>query len=199
MIKENPIKRFVTTATSLALLLSANTAFSTDSNSIFNIETSAGNIKVVLDKSPVTTTENFVHYAEEGFYNNTIFHRVIPGFMIQGGRFLANMQEKSPDAAPIKNEGPLCGKNTRGTLSMARTADPHSASTQFFINTVDNPFLDFSSETDQGWGYCGFGHVIEGMDVVDKIAAVATETNGYYQDVPVIPVVIKNVSSVKPG
>ena len=144
------------------------------------------------------TTQNFRHYAQEGYYNGTIFHRVIPGFMVQGGGFLSDMKEKTPDALPIKNEGELCGKNTRGTIAMARTMDPHSATSQFFINTVDNSFLDFTAETNQGWGYCSFGHVVEGMDVVDKIASVPTMTVGGYQDVPVTPVFINSVTLVEP-
>lgn len=188
------IKRIIT---SLGILLIAGAAFATTTKPILLIQTSEGNITVELNNDTSVTTQNFLHYAQEGFYNGTIFHRVIKDFMIQGGGFLPNMQEKTPDAAPIKNEGSLCGKNTRGTLSMARTSDPDSATSQFFINTKDNAFLDFTAETTQGWGYCSFGHVVHGMSVVDKIESVSTKTEGMYQDVPVTPVVIKSVTMVE--
>lgn len=190
------MKLFTTVLASLGLLVVATNAVSAPSNPVLMIHTTEGNIKVELD-GPSATTQNFLHYANEGFYKGTIFHRVIKGFMIQGGGFSSDMKEKTPDTLPIKNEGNHCGKNTRGTISMARTSDPHSARVQFFINTVDNSFLDFTAETDQGWGYCSFGHVIEGMAVVDKIESVPTTTVGGYQDVPVTAVVITSVNVVK--
>ena len=170
-----------------------NTPVTAQEKSIVMINTTEGSIKIELD-GPSVTTLNFLHYANEGFYNDTQFHRVIKGFMIQGGGFTSNLKEKMPDALPIKNEGSQCGKNTRGTIAMARTSDPHSATAQFFINTADNAFLDFTAETNQGWGYCAFGHVIEGMAVVEKIESTPTRTVGGYQDVPVTSILIKSVA-----
>jgi peptidyl-prolyl cis-trans isomerase B (cyclophilin B) len=193
------MKPFITIMASLGLLLITDTAISGSLKPVFIIETSEGVIKVELNDGPSVTTRNFEHYAQEGFYNGTIFHRVIKGFMIQGGGFSADMKEKAPDASPIKNEGDLCGKNTRGTLAMARTSDPHSATAQFFINTVDNSFLDFTAKTSQGWGYCSFGHVIEGMEVVDKIESMPTKTTWPYQDVPATLVIINDVTLIEPA
>lgn len=149
-------------------------------------------IKTFDDKAPVTV-ENFLSYCREGFYNNTIFHRVIDGFMIQGGGFEPGMKQKATKAQ-IKNEANNGLKNTRGTLAMARTDDPHSATAQFFINVVDNDFLNFRSERPEGWGYCVFAEVVEGMDVVDKIKGVATGNSGFHQDVPREDVVIEKVT-----
>lgn len=149
-------------------------------------------INTFADKAPVTV-ENFLNYCREGFYNNTIFHRVINGFMVQGGGFEPGMRQKDTKAT-IKNEANNGLKNTRGTLAMARTNDPHSATAQFFINVVDNDFLNFSGENAQGWGYCVFAEVVEGMDVVDKIKAVKTGRSGMHQDVPVEDVVINSVT-----
>lgn len=149
-------------------------------------------IKTFDDKAPVTV-ENFLSYCREGFYNNTIFHRVIDGFMIQGGGFEPGMKQKATKAQ-IKNEANNGLKNTRGTLAMARTNDPHSATAQFFINVVDNDFLNFRSERPEGWGYCVFAEVVEGMDVVDKIKGVATGNSGFHQDVPRENVVIEKVT-----
>ncbi|HDN2510431.1 peptidylprolyl isomerase B [Providencia vermicola] len=149
-------------------------------------------IKTFDDKAPVTV-ENFLTYCREGFYNNTIFHRVINGFMIQGGGFEPGMEQKNTKA-PIKNEANNGVKNTRGTLAMARTNDPHSATAQFFINVVDNDFLNFRSERPDGWGYCVFAEVVEGMDVVDKIKGVSTGRSGFHQDVPREDVVIEKVT-----
>ena len=149
-------------------------------------------IKTFADKAPVTV-ENFLTYCREGFYNNTIFHRVINGFMIQGGGFEPGMEQKNTKA-PIKNEANNGVKNTRGTLAMARTNDPHSATAQFFINVVDNDFLNFRSERPDGWGYCVFAEVVEGMDVVDKIKGVSTGRSGFHQDVPREDVVIEKVT-----
>ena len=130
---------------------------------------------------------------DDGFYNNTIFHRVIPGFMIQGGGMGARMDEKET-REPIKNEADNGVKNERGTIAMARTMEPHSASAQFFINLVDNDFLNFSEPTINGWGYCVFGKVTEGMDVVDKIAKVKTKTVGIHENVPADLVMITGAS-----
>ena len=174
------------------------TSISSQPNVTVMINTTEGPIKVELDfQNTAMTSQNFLNYAQEGYYNGTLFHRVIDGFMIQGGGFLPGMQEKAPSAAPIKNEGGKCDKNKRGTIAMARTSDPHSATSQFFINVVDNTALDFTSESMQGWGYCAFGHVVEGMEVVDKIKSVPTTTSGPFQDVPVKDVLINSVEVVK--
>lgn len=147
-------------------------------------ETNLGGIKIKLntDKAP-KTAESFLKYVDEGFYTGTIFHRVIKGFMIQGGGFSVEMVQK-PTHSPVKNEANNGLLNKRGTLSMARTMDPHSATSQFFINLVDNSFLDFKSETPSGWGYAVFGEVVEGMDIVDKIAGVRTTSKMGHDDVP---------------
>ncbi len=149
-------------------------------------------INTFAEKAPATV-ENFLTYCKEGFYNNTIFHRVINGFMIQGGGFEPGMKQKTTKS-PIKNEANNDIKNKRGTLAMARTMDPHSATAQFFINVVDNDFLNFRSEDINGWGYCVFGEVVEGMDIVDKIKAVKTGRNGMHEDVPVDDIIIENVT-----
>ncbi|MEG3134772.1 peptidylprolyl isomerase B [Rouxiella sp. T17] len=149
-------------------------------------------INTFADKAPVTV-ENFLNYCRKGFYDNTIFHRVINGFMIQGGGFEPGMNQKTTDA-PIKNEANNGLKNTRGTLAMARTNDPHSATGQFFINLVDNDFLNHSGQNAQGWGYCVFAEVSEGLDVVDKIKAVATGRSGMHQDVPKEDVIVTSVT-----
>ena len=152
---------------------------------MITLKTNLGDIVIELDydKAPVTA-KNFEEYVKSGFYKGTIFHRVIKGFMIQGGGLTADMDNK-PTNAPIKNEADNGLKNDRGTIAMARTQDPHSATAQFFINTVDNSFLNFRSKDLNGWGYCVFGKVVKGMDVVDKIEAAKTTTVSYYQDVPV--------------
>ncbi|QGM80465.1 peptidylprolyl isomerase [Otariodibacter oris] len=161
---------------------------------MITLHTNFGDIKIALnaEKAPVTA-ENFKTYCKDGFYNNTIFHRVIDGFMIQGGGMEAGMKEKQT-RAPIKNEANNGLSNKRGTIAMARTSDPHSASAQFFINVADNTFLDFKSETMQGWGYAVFGEVVEGMDVVDKIKGVKTGNYGFHQDVPKEEVIITSVT-----
>ncbi|MDP8566734.1 peptidylprolyl isomerase [Methylophilus aquaticus] len=155
------------------------------------LTTNFGDITIELnaEKAPVTVA-NFLSYVEKGFYDGMIFHRVIKEFMIQGGGFDVNMKQKATDA-PIKNEADNGLSNDKYTLAMARTMVPDSASAQFFINAKDNSFLNFSSPTTQGWGYCVFGKVIAGMDVVDKIEAVATTSRGGHQDVPVEPVIIE--------
>ena len=163
-------------------------------NPVVLLETTSGDILIELypDKAP-KTVENFLQYVDSGFYKNTIFHRVIPGFMIQGGGYTIRMDEKETQA-PIENEANNGVSNERGTIAMARTMDPHSATAQFFINLVDNEFLDFKSESLQGWGYCAFGKVTEGMDVVDKIAKVKTKAVGVHEAVPTDMVLITGAS-----
>ena len=160
---------------------------------MIKMETNHGTITIELDaeKAPLTT-ENFKKYVADNFFDNTIFHRVIPNFMIQGGGFNPGMSQKQTLAA-IENEADNGLENDRGTIAMARTNDPHSATAQFFINLKDNAFLNHSGKNPQGWGYCVFGKVTEGMDVVDKIAGVATGNNGGHADVPVEDVVIIKV------
>ena len=157
------------------------------------LNTNYGTILLELnaDKAPKTVA-NFLQYAKDGFYAGTIFHRVINGFMIQGGGMQPGMVEKQT-RDPIQNEADNGLANARGTIAMARTPDPHSASAQFFINVADNDFLNFRAQTQDGWGYCVFGKVVEGMDVVDKIKGVETGNKGYHQDVPVEDVVIESV------
>ncbi|KZN65659.1 peptidyl-prolyl cis-trans isomerase [Pseudoalteromonas luteoviolacea CPMOR-1] len=158
------------------------------------LQTNFGEIKIALfEKEAPTTVANFKKYVESGFYNGTIFHRVIDGFMIQGGGFEPGMSQKEVDA-PIQNEANNGLANKVGTLAMARTPDPHSATAQFFINVNDNDFLNFSSETSQGWGYCVFAEVVEGMDVVNKIKGVATGSSGFHQDVPLDDVIIESAT-----
>ena len=154
-------------------------------------ETNKGTFTVELnaEKAPVTV-ENFINYINKGHYDGTIFHRVIPGFMIQGGGFEAGMVQKKSDPQ-IKNEANNGLLNVTGSLAMARTGEPHSASSQFFININDNAFLDFKSETPQGWGYAVFGKVVDGMDVVKRIEGVITGNNGAHQDVPVEDIIIE--------
>ncbi len=158
---------------------------------MIELHTSFGVIQLELDaeKAP-KTVENFLNYVKSRHYDNTIFHRVIPGFMIQGGGFTEDMDEKSTQAT-IENEANNGLKNVRGSIAMARTNAPHSASAQFFINLSDNDFLNFSAPTVQGWGYCVFGRVVSGLDVIDKIAAVKTGTKAHHQDVPVEAVIIE--------
>jgi len=156
---------------------------------VIKLTTNHGTIVLELDadKAP-KTVENFIAYVEAGHYDNTIFHRVIDGFMIQGGGFESGMKQK-PTREPVENEARNGLKNARGSIAMARTSDPHSASAQFFINLADNAFLDYPGQ--DGWGYCVFGRVTEGMDVVDKIRNVKTGRSGFHQDVPVEDVVIE--------
>ena len=158
------------------------------------LDTTEGEILIELypDKAPETVA-NFLKYVDEGFYKNTIFHRVIKGFMIQGGGLTLKMEEK-PTSAPVKNEADNGLKNDRGTIAMARTMDPHSATAQFFINLVDNDFLNHSAPTMQGWGYCVFGKVVDGMDVVDKIGKTKTGSRPPYDDVPLDSVLINEAS-----
>ena len=161
------------------------------------IRTTFGDIKVDLDaeKAPKTVA-NFLQYARDGFYNDTIFHRVIDNFMIQGGGFDANMDQK-PCGEPVENEADNGLKNDHGTIAMARTMDPHSATAQFFINVKDNDFLNHSGKNMQGWGYTVFGAVTEGHDVLEKIRAVSTTTRAGMQDVPTEDVMIESVEVVE--
>ncbi len=165
--------------------------------SVIKLETNKGTITLELDaeKAPQTVA-NFVDYVEKGFYDGLIFHRVIPNFMIQGGGMNPDMSEK-PNGSPIKNEANNGLKNDRGTIAMARTQDPHSATSQFFINLKDNDFLNHTSESPAGWGYAVFGKVTDGMDIVDEIAKVKTGNHGPHGDVPLEPVIIKKATVVK--
>lgn len=160
------------------------------------LHTNLGTITLDLDaeKAPQTVA-NFLQYVEDGFFSNTIFHRVIDGFMIQGGGFEPGMKQK-PTRAPVKNEADNRLKNDAYTIAMARTPNPDSATAQFFINVADNGFLNFTAPTPQGWGYCVFGKVVEGVDVVDKIKKVKTGSRGMHQDVPVEDVVIERAEVV---
>ncbi len=161
------------------------------------LHTSLGVITLELDadKAPKTVA-NFLAYVKAGHYDNTVFHRVINGFMVQGGGFEPGMRQK-PTQAPIENEASNGLKNDRYTVAMARTSDPHSATAQFFINVADNAFLNHSAPTAQGWGYCVFGKVVEGRDVVDRIKSVATTRHGMHQDVPEQDVVIERAEAVQ--
>ena len=160
------------------------------------MQTSAGLLRIELDdeKAPLSVA-NFLAYAAKGHFDGTVFHRVIKGFMLQGGGFEAGMKQK-PTLAAIANEANNGLKNKRLTLAMARTSDPHSATAQFFINTVDNAFLDFRAENAQGWGYAVFGRVVEGAEVVEAIEKVATGRKGFHDDVPLEDVVIERVTEI---
>ena len=160
------------------------------------ISTSKGDIKLELDEENTPkTAANFLNYVRKGFYKDTIFHRVISGFMIQGGGLTAEMENKATDA-PVVNEAKVSKLNKRGTIAMARTMDPHSATAQFFINLVDNSFLNYSGEQAQNFGYCVFGEVVEGMDVVDLIAKVKTGQKSGHGDVPLEDVVIHDITEI---
>jgi len=176
------------------VLTSGCNAMNATKNPTVKIETSKGDLVLELyaDKAP-KTVENFLAYVKDGFFEGTIFHRIIPNFMIQGGGFTEDMQEK-PNKDPIENEADNGLKNEVGTLAMARTSDPHSATSQFFINVKDNDFLNFSGQTQQGWGYCVFGKITEGMDVVQAMEKVATGNSGMHQDVPKEAIKIIKVS-----
>ena len=160
------------------------------------LRTTYGDITLALDadKAPETVA-NFVNYVKDGFYNGTIFHRVISNFMIQGGGFTDRMEQK-PTGSPIRNEAANGLSNANGTIAMARTSDPHSATAQFFINVADNHFLD-KAQSQDGWGYAVFGQVVDGMDVVNKIKAVATGTSGFHRDVPKEPVIIESAEMLE--
>lgn len=186
----------------MMLLLTSTLSFAkekpmSDTHTKVKLTTSLGTVVIQLntEKAPVSAA-NFLTYVNEGFYNGTIFHRVIPGFMAQGGGFDTSFKQKAVHA-PIKNEADNGLTNTRGTLAMARTSDPHSATAQFFINYKDNGFLNYTSSTANGWGYAVFGEVVEGMEVVDEMAKQATGNRGGHQDVPKTDIVIETAEVVK--
>ncbi|WP_154180988.1 peptidylprolyl isomerase [Vibrio furnissii] len=161
---------------------------------MITLHTNFGDIKIQLneEKAPETSA-NFLQYCRDGFYDNTLFHRVIDGFMIQGGGMTSGLREKAT-RSPIRNEANNGLSNKVGSIAMARTMEPHSASSQFFINVNNNTFLDFRSENRDGWGYCVFGEVVEGMDIVNKIKGVSTGSYGMHQDVPLDEVVITSTT-----
>ena len=181
----------------LALSFGAHAASPAKANPQVRITTNLGVIEAELyaDKAPLTV-KNVLSYVERGYYNGTIFHRVMSGFMIQGGGFVPGLKQKST-GVPVKNEADNGLKNLAGTLAMARTPDPHSASAQFFINTVDNAMLDHRDKTDRGWGYAVFGKVTKGMEVVKKIESVHTHTVGPFENVPKTDVMIIKLESIK--
>jgi peptidyl-prolyl cis-trans isomerase B (cyclophilin B) len=163
---------------------------------MIKLHTNHGVIALELDMERAPdTARNFLEYVESGFYSNTVFHRVIDGFMIQGGGFEPGMKQK-PSRAPIKNEADNGLKNDRYTIAMARTSDPHSASSQFFINVSDNGFLNHTAPSADGWGYCVFGKVVEGKEIVDKIKRVKTGKSGFHSDVPLEDVLIERAEVV---
>lgn len=181
----------------LAFATAASLAFpALAANPTVELKTSQGDIvvEVFADKAP-KSAENFVQYVKDGFYDGTVFHRVIKGFMVQGGGFEPGMKQKST-REPITNEANNGLKNRHYTLAMARTSDPHSATAQFFINTADNGFLDHTAPSAQGWGYAVFGRVIDGTDVVDAIEGVRTGRSGFHNDVPVEDVVIQRATEL---
>ena len=168
---------------------------STAGNVSVLFETTMGNITIELDmENAPNTSENFLAYVDDGYFVDTTFHRVNPGFMIQGGGLTSDMADKPSKRAPIQNEANNGLTNVKGSLAMARTGDPHSATSQFFINHADNAFLNFSNESMQGWGYAVFGKVTEGMDIVEEIAKVATGNKGGHENVPVETITITAVS-----
>ena len=181
----------------LVTMVTAGASMAAAGNPKVEMETSKGKIVIELlpEKAP-ETVKNFLNYVDAKYYDGTIFHRVIPKFMIQGGGFTSDMKQKSA-GAPIKNEADNGLKNDRGTIAMARTGDPHSATAQFFINSVNNDFLNHKSNTQQGWGYVVFGKVITGMDVVDAISSVKTVTRGAYRDVPAETIEIRSAGVLK--
>ncbi len=188
--------KFIMLAVAMTIFASS-AAQAQGENKMIKFETSMGDFVVKLneEKAPITSA-NFLRYVNEGFYDGTIFHRVISNFMIQGGGFSQEMKQKDNHGS-IENEADNGLKNNKYTIAMARTQEPHSASSQFFINTKNNSFLDFSSPTPQGWGYAVFGEVVEGMDVIDKIEGVQTTTHGFHSDVPVEQVIINKASVVE--
>ncbi len=180
---------FFLVATAIAVCANAQ-------NPQLEVRTSAGSFTIELfqDKAPKTVA-NFLQYAQDGFYNGTIFHRVIDGFMVQGGGFDRDMRQKPPTRPPLQNEAGTALKNTIGTLAMARTSDPHSATAQFFVNVKDNDFLNFREPSQQGYGYAVFGKVVHGMDVVMRIAKTPTTAVGSMKDVPRQPIVIESIAA----
>jgi cyclophilin family peptidyl-prolyl cis-trans isomerase len=178
----------------LIAVLTLCLAYPVFANPRVRLETKQGIIILELDPhSAPKTVENFLRYVDSGFYNDTVFHRVIKGFMIQGGGMTADMRQKSTQP-PVLNEADNGLKNLRGTIAMARTSDPHSATSQFFINTVDNTFLDHKGKTSNGWGYCVFGKVVEGMNVVDTIENTPTTVKNGHGDVPIQPIIIERTT-----
>ncbi len=188
---------FAVCLVALAFITGGTQARAEKRHPMVKLTTNMGEIVIELyeDKAPETVA-NFLAYVKDGFYDGTIFHRVIPGFMIQGGGMTEDMKEK-PTKPPIRNEADNGLKNEPYTLAMARTPDPHSASSQFFINVADNKFLNFAAKTPQGWGYAVFGKVVQGKSVVDKIAVVPTGRKGFHEDVPLKPVVIEKAEVVQ--
>ena len=188
---------FVSTLIVLTILIFAGLAIAEDINPKVVLETSKGKIVLELypDNAP-ETVKNFLNYVDAKFYDGMIFHRVIPNFMIQGGGFTTDMKRKTT-RPPIKNEADKGLKNDRGTIAMARTGDPHSATAQFFINSKNNDFLNYRSKTQQGWGYAAFGKVVDGMKTVDAISAVKTKTVSGVRDVPAEQVIIKSARLLK--
>jgi len=179
------------------MFLAVSTGIFAAQNPVVVMKTSMGEVEIELfqDKAPLTVA-NFLKYADKGFYNGTIFHRVMGNFMIQGGGFTPGMIEKKT-SSPVKNEAFNGIPNKRGTVAMARTMEVHSATSQFFINVADNSFLDYKASTSEGFGYCVFGRVVKGMDVVDRIKSVQTGNSGYFQDVPLAAVVIQSIKRKK--
>ncbi|WBF65699.1 MAG: peptidyl-prolyl cis-trans isomerase [Candidatus Kinetoplastibacterium crithidii] len=162
------------------------------------IQTNIGDIIIALDKNKAPiTVDNFLHYVNTGFYDNTLFHRVIDGFMIQGGGLTKNLENKTSEKKPIENEANNGLKNDKYTIAMARTNDPHSATSQFFINVADNDFLNYSSPTQNGWGYAVFGKVVEGEETINKIKNSKTGNKGFHQNVPIEDIIIKKVEIVE--
>ena len=193
-ISKKGLKMFhkATLSTFLLCLIGSSSA----SETLIEVETTEGKLTIALDfKNAPTTSENFIKYVESGFYSNTIFHRVIPGFVIQGGGFEHPMNQKET-LPPIENEADNGLKNARGTLSMARTSDPSSATSQFFINLVDNDFLDHKGKNPAGWGYAVFAKVVSGLEVIDRIADAPTASLNGMQDVPTSPITITNMTVV---
>ena len=190
------IKLFVVISV-LVTFATAGVDMAAAANPKVEMETTKGKFVIELypEKAP-DTVKNFLNYVDTKFYDGTIFHRVIPKFMIQGGGFTADMKRK-PAGAPIKNEADNGLKNDRGTIAMARTNDPHTATAQFFINTVNNDFLNHKSKTQQGWGYVVFGKVVAGMDVVDAISSAKTVMRGMYRDVPAENIEIRSTVVLK--
>ena len=180
---------------SISLAAAAFTVSAQAANPQVEIKTSAGSIiaELYADKAP-KTVDNFLEYVKSGHYAGTVFHRVIPGFMIQGGGMTRDLTEK-PTRPPLQHEGAACGTNEAGTLAMARTGDPHSATSQFFINVANNSRLNYTLPP-QGWGYCAFGKVTKGMDIVQKIVAVPTKAAAQHQNVPVEPITIDSITLI---
>lgn len=193
----NNLRRGAALSLLAGALLFCQTAFSNSTNPMIKLTTNKGDITLELypEQAP-NTAANFQKYVADGFFDGLIFHRVIPGFMIQGGGFTPEMEQKEP-GDPIDNEADNGVKNEVGTVAMARTGDPHSATAQFFINLEDNGFLDHTAKNAQGWGYTVFGKVTEGMDVVNEIAKVETGRKGPHSDVPVEPVIIESATLIE--